>query len=407
MHSIFKLFIFLALFGTSCTVPPPCSLSQMDIPAEWHSTTSEGMHSQSTDCFRWWKALNDPILDSLMERAAFQNLDLAIAGTRILEARNARRLNNCDKLSDCAAPCIVQACNDRSNQQKNLFEMGFDADWEMGILAPDFKIGLPLNAKAEAAHENFEKVWVTLSAEIARNYVELRAFQQRLNVVRSTIEAQKESLQLTQDLLKMGMSSSVDAAQAEGQYSMLAAEQPLIELAIKKTIHRLSILLGQGPGELYAELSSPQDLPKVPKDFPIGIPTDLLKRRPDIRLAEINLMQQSGNVNNIKTKQALFEYQKAVLEALEEAENAITSFHVQLERRHYLLQSQESAQSAYDLTFDLFKNGFRGYMDALLAQRTLFTARNAYIQSRLDLLTQYIALYKALGGAWYGCCADI
>ena len=410
MHSFLKYSLLLAFFGSSCTLPPPCCPPQMDIPFEWHSKTSEGMHSEATDCFLWWKSLNDPALNSLMERAAFQNLDLAIAGTRILEARAAARVKEADCLPHASFNCDFDECNSCCSpilSNSNCFEGCFDAGRKIGQFeARKCEICASQNPRIEALYDSFDQAWVTLSAELARNYVELRALQLRMKVIHSTIEAQKESQQLTEDLLGIGMSNTIDAAQAEAQSSTLAAERPLIQLAIQRTIHRISILLGQAPGELYAELSIPQVLPRPPRDMPIGIPSNLLRRRPDIRLAESRLMQGDCNCNKAKTKQAIFEYQKTVLEALEETENALASFHAELERNDYLLHAQDSAQKSYDAISDLYKNGFKGYMDALAAQRTLFTAKNAYIQSQLDLLTHYIALYKSLGGGWYGCCTD-
>lgn len=483
MHSFLKFSLFLAFFGSSCTLTPPYTPPKMDIPLEWHTEPSDGMECEVAECFVWWKSLNDPTLNSLMERAAFQNLDLSIAGTRILEARAARRGKDADLLPHVDASLnyghltchsnrlihdIVKTCNPCKKRHRslnlNLFEVGFDVDWEIDLFGVRKYELNAMDARTDASYESFSQVFVTLSAEIARNYVELRGLQLRLELIRNTIEAQKESLQLTEDLLDIGMSNTVDTAQAEGQYSTLAAEKPLIQLAIQKTIHRLSILLGHPPGELFAELSIPQELPLLPCDRPIGIPSDLLRRRPDIKIAERNLaaayegigsamaalfprlslrgfvgditthlntlcnpaksgtwfagpqllmplfnshlIKQDVNFNKIKTKQALFEYQKTVLGALEETENAIASFHAELERNHYLLHAQDSAQRAYGLIFDLYKNGFKGYMEVLLAQRTLFTAQNAYIQSQMDLLMHYIVLYKSLGGGWDVCCAD-
>ncbi|MCE2982912.1 MAG: efflux transporter outer membrane subunit [Parachlamydia sp.] len=470
-----KPFALLFLFLAGCTLPAPYTPPHIDMPCQWSSDLEDGMRDEQNQCFNWWEALNDPLLNRLMDEAAAQNKDLAIAGTRLLEARVALKgkayrylphvdgsfmvghlnLHNNKALCDLVAPC--SPCRKKSRALNlNFFELGFDVDWEIDLFGTGQFEKRAAEARLDASNDQFEGVFVTLSAEIARHYVELRGAQLRLDLIEQTMAAQKELLGLTKDLVKAGDSDAIAASQVEEQYWTLAAEQPLLELAIQKTKHRLSILLGLNPGELACELSLPGFLPALPYDKPIGIPSDLLRRRPDVRAAErtlaaayeeigsaeaeflprfslkgfvgdvttrsqdlfnpaksglwwagpqvlaplfnSHLIKQHVELNKIQARRALFTYQKTVLEALEEAENALAAFHAEMERGRYLQQAIGSAKKTHALTYDLYHQGFKSYSDTLLSQRNLFNAQSASIQAEVNSLVHFIILYKALGG---------
>lgn len=347
--------------------------------------------------------------------------------------------------------------HDHCKRNVNFFEIGFDADWEIDLFGFQKHELNAAQAKLEMANANLCDVWVTLSAEIARNYIELRGYQQRKLLIDATILTQQESVKLTEELLQIGTASSIDLLQAQEQSALLAAEKPYVDLAIEKSIHRLSILLGYTSGDLYAELCEPHDLPCLPCEKPIGIPSDLLRRRPDIRRSERNLaaatesvgsavaalfprfsimgfageistklksmtngngaawfaapqllfpifnsrmLRQDVEVSKIQTSQALFEYQKTVLAALEEANNAIAAFRYENDRNASLLQAREIDIKASQLMMDLYQKGVKDYLAVLITNRTLLAVEESYLQSRINLLLHYISLYKALGGAW-------
>lgn len=465
-------YFLLLLLLTGCTVGPQYEPPQMDIPEEWHSASCEGMSPSSPDCWVWWEALNDPVLNSLMQRASQQNLDLFIAGTRILEARLLRKGKEAEGYphidasataghlywsKDLLKKGILGDCTSHHKRNVNFFELGFDADWEIDLFGFNKHEGNAAQARLESAEENLNDVWVTLSAEIARNYIELRGLQLRRNLLQNTIDGLKDSIHLTQQLLKIGMASDIDVLQTEEQFSQLLAQKPLLNLAIDKAIHRLSILLGYAPGELFTELCESQTLPQLPCEKPIGLPSELLRRRPDIRRAERNLaaatesvgtavaalfprfslygfvgeigtqlhsltngsgatwfaapqllfpvfnsrlLTQDVEMNKIQARQALFEYQKSVLSALEEVENGIASLRYDMERNEQLSRAQNRNRDAYHLTLQLYQRGVKDYLEVLTVQRNLFALEEIYLQSRIDLLAHYIALYKALGGGW-------
>lgn len=452
-----------------CAVGPKYDPPYFEMPCEWHSHTSPGMKSDSPDC-SWWKALNDSQLNCLIERAASQNLDMVIAGTRILEARaqqkdgSAYLYPHLDASAACGHAQYSQKTLDRilgldakhhkgnSLQNLNFFEVGFDAEWEIDLFGVNGHELKALIATTQASEASFIDLWVTLSAEIAKNYVELRGLQQQLQIIRNNIDAQTHTYQLLQDLSSTGFTGSIEQHQAKEQLESLCAQQPQIELAINKAIHRLSLLVGLQPATLYDELNKPHELPSLPYCKPIGLPSELLRRRPDIRKAErelaaatervdsaiaalfprfslrgfigdigafctgsytsfaesqlllpifnSKLLEQDVEINKIRAKQAFYEYQKKVMESLEEAENAIASFHSELERHECLQRAKAASQESYELSLQLYHKGFKDYLSVLLANRAFLSAEQALLQSQVDLLLNYIALYKALGGGW-------
>jgi multidrug efflux system outer membrane protein len=466
--------LFILLVG--CTVGPKYEgPPQMDIPSEWHTPPSDGMVAANPDCILWWEALNDPILNSLMQRAAQQNLDLFIAGTRILEARLERKGKEAELYphidgsvtaghlywSKDLLNSIVGKCGPHRHhscrRNVNFFEAGFDADWEIDLFGFNKHEINAAQARVESTEESLCDIWITLSAEIARNYVELRGLQQRRNLILNNIETLQESVHLTQQLLTIGMVNSIDLLQIEGQLTQLYSQKPLLDLGIDKAIHRLSILLGDTPDTLFAELCPPQALPHLPCEKPVGIPSELLRRRPDIRRAERNLaaatesvgsavaalyprfsiygfigeigtqlrsltsnsgvtwfaapqllfpifnsrlLTQDVEMNRLQARQALFEYQKSILAALEEVENALTSYRYEMERNEQLNRARFMDWQAYQLTYQLYQRGIKDYLEVLVTNRVLLAAEDAYLQGQVDLLLHYISLYKALGGGW-------
>lgn len=463
--------ILLSIFLVGCTVGPKYSPPVTQMQETWASPLSNGMSCESLDCFVWWKSFNDPLLNSLLERAACQNLDLFIAGQRILEARLLRKGKEAEVYPHidasvtagdlyCSKDILDSGIFGKNHSHKRnlgFFEVGFDADWEIDLFGFHAHQTQAAEAKIEAAEASFSDVWVTVSAEIARNYIELRALQKRRFLLEKNSENLKENHLLTQDLFAIGMANEIDLLKIEEQLNQLLSERPQIELSIDKTIHRLSILLGHPPEELICELSPLQELPSLPCEKPLGLPSELLRRRPDIRKAERNLaaateevgtavaalfprlslygfvgeigtklssmtngngltwfaapqvlfpifnsrlLKQDVEFNQIQARKTLFEYQKTVLNALKEAENGIASFRYDQEKQEYIHQMQKLNHEAFRLSFDLYQKGFTSYFEVTASQNAILKTEEAALQSKVALLLDYIALYKALGGGW-------
>lgn len=464
------VFSLTTLFLTSCTIGPKYQPPEMDLPNDWHSPLSQGMDAEKNDCFLWWESLNDPLLNSLIERAASQNLDLFMAATRILEARTEEKGGRAafyPHLDGSATYGHVQynkkvlnkiidnECSRNHKEGKrnlNFFEWGFDAEWEIDLFGVQKHEMNALKAKIEASQEDFCYLWVTLSAEIVKTYIELRSLQLRLQLIDRNIRAQEETVSLTDSLISSGFASSVDQLEVLEQFHLLSAQKPQMQFSIDKAIHRLSILLGYYPSELFCELAEPSPLPFLPLEKPVGIPAELLRRRPDVKKAERDLaaatervgsamaskyprlslegfigdigtfcsngltwfsgsqllmplfnsklLQQDVDLNKMKERQAFYQYKKTVLEAFEEAENAINAFHYEWKRNQQLNEGQKTSRDAYTLISQLYHKGFKSYLEVLTAQRSSIAAEESYYQSQTDLLYHYISLYKALGGGW-------
>lgn len=470
----------IALFSlllAGCVVGPQYQKPDIEVPCKWQNECSVEERSEvSLDQFNWWKNLNDAVLDRLIDRIATQNLDLQIAATRVILARseaNAKRADLYPHVDASASYTHVYyskdalvngligtaAAVDKKHVRRNVdfFEIGFDAFWEFDFFGMTEHQINALKAKADARQEAFDDVWITLSAEVARNYIELRAQQNHLSILRQNLEDQNEGLQLLKELMEKGVVSQLELKETETEINLLASQIPEIELGIRKAIHRLSVLLGYSPGELHDELNCIAQLPCLPECHPTGVPSDLLRRRPDIRRAEHELAaatEQIGSAiaalfprfslagfigeisthcgslfspasaaygagpqllfpifnskllledvkyNKIVAQQAIYEYQKSVLVALEEVENALASYQAELRKRKYLTEVYRLNVEAVENIQDLFERGLKDYIDLMRVKRSLSISEEALIENQTNLIIQYIALHKALGGSW-------
>ncbi len=462
----------LLLVCTACTVGPVYTPPCPQTPLSWQTPPSEGMDDKTSPAlFCWSKALQDPILDALLAQAASQNLDLAIASSRLLQARlkvkgeKAERYPHIDA-SACGGDLLCSRDvlkhsffkkNASRHTNSSFFEFGFDASWEIDLFGYRTHYIQAAAAKAEAAQASFEEVWIVTSAEIARYYIELRGAQERKNILLRTINMAKEHVELTQELSQSGMATSIEALQAEEQLHQLQAQQSHLDHSIDNAIHKISILLGLPPGDLFAQLAPPQPLPQLPDRKPIGIPSEAVQQRADVRRAERNLaasteeegaaaaalfprftlfgfagevatrlrsfangdaltlfaapqlllplfnsklLKEDVKYSRHQTFQALCEYQKCVLSALEEVESGLTSFRYNFERLGFLAKAQELSREIYQLSYDLYRKGLTGYREVLASCHTLLNGEDAALQTKIDLLLDYISLYKALGGGW-------
>jgi multidrug efflux system outer membrane protein len=473
--------LLLSWILVGCHMGPDYEPPQIAVPCQWSHEPTEDMDFSSPDSFIWWEALQDPLLNSLIERASRQNLDLQIAMTRVLEARKQKEGKKASLYPHVDGSASIgglhfnqkggvedllsSTCDRKKNNQVNtgFFEIGFDADWEIDLFGRIRHELSALKAKEEASLETVQDSWVTLSAEIGKNYMELRGFQIRLELINQNIESQQDHLWLVQNLFKIGMVDRIELLGAEEGLNRLIAERPLIELSISHSIYRLSVLLGYPPQDLFSELCIVKALPCLPNKKPIGVPSELLRRRPDIRRAERELaaategigaaiaslfphlslrgfvgditthlhsllhptsavlfggpqlllpifnskyLIQDVDYQKIRTRQALYEYQKTVLLALEETEKAIASFQYELKRNASLAAAQEAHREAYRLTLNLYQRGLKNYIEVLVQHRSLLVIEEVFIQSQVSLLMHYISIYKALGGGWEIACPN-
>ncbi len=452
-----------------CMVGPDFLPPQPMLPARW-AGPAPPPETVPTDLglARWWTVFDDPALTSLAERAVRSNLDVKQAEARIRQARAARGIaaGSLGPSVDATGSALRSRSPGRSSDwQKgdtrgvvsNTYEVGFDAGWELDLFG-GVRRGLEAaDADLQAAVETRRDVLVTLTAEVARNYMELRTFQQRIEIARQNLRTQEHSARLTRQRFEGGFVSGLDVATANAQVATTAAQIPFLEAAARQSIHAIGILLGLEPAELVRELAVSSPIPAAPPGVPVGVPSDLLRRRPDIRRAEADIHAAtarigvatadlfprftiSGSVGVRSSdfsswlswaqrfssfgpsaswrlfdtgrtraaieqqaalqEQALLAYEQTLLGALQEVENALIASSKEQERRESLLQAVAANRKAVGLAKILYTEGQTDFLSVLDAQRSLFVTEEALTLSTGAVSTELVALYKALGGGW-------
>lgn len=456
-----------------CTVGPNHVAPDAKSPSTWPEPLESGLASDTADLREWWRTFNDPTLDSLIDRALADSLDLREAASRVREARALRGITAADRLPSIDARGAASYRRDSENafedfssggeggnagEETDLYEVGFDATWEIDLFgrvrrsveAADADLGLAIESERDAR--------VILVSEVARNYVELRSAQARLALARQNVRIQQDTLDISRDRFNAGISTELQVAQSEAQLESTRSRIPVLVTDLKRSIFRLDVLLGLQPGTLAPELESVAAVPPTPTDIPIGLPAELLRRRPDIRAAERALAaatarvgvaiadlyprftlsgsfglssEDSGNLfdadsrawsagplavrwpvfdagrirNNIKVQeerqeQALVSYERTVLGAYEEVANALVLYARVRERRESLALAVSADQRALDLANDLWARGLTDFLNVLDTQRALFLLQDELASSDAQVTTSLVALYKALGGGW-------
>ena len=453
-------------FLVACApVGPAYQPPRPELPSAWSGIrAATAAPAGGEELGQWWTLFNDPLLDSLLKRAVAANLEVRIARARILEARARYRLTTA-----LAAPAMGVAgsyANTRRSENagssngtttQDLFQAGFDAGWELDLFGGARRAAEAAEARLAAAGEESRDVLVSLAAEVARNYLELRGSQQRLATARENIVVQEKILELVRGCRQSGLGNGLEVAQAETQLALTRAQLPALENSVGQSIYRLSLLAGLPPLALREELAAPMELPARPAWVPGTLPSELLRRRPDIRLAErqlavatadigvataelfprfsltglvglqsINLsdllssgsrywtvgptvrwsLLDGGRVRaNIDLSQARREeaqaaYEKAVLTALGEVETALLALAREEETRRTLVEAVAAGERAMDLASGRYGAGLAGFLDVLQGERALCQSRDQLVQSEQRLAVDLVALFKALGGGW-------
>jgi len=448
-----------------CAVGPNYSTPKVSVPESWSELQQKG-EAKPASIIQWWKAFNDPALDSLITRAVKSNLDLRVAEARVREARFQSGVvaadlwpsaNTSASYSRSRRSLGISTIPPKAKVKRDLYEAGFDASWEIDLFGGKRRAIEAARADIDAAVENQRDVLITLLAELARNYIEVRGSQRRLEIVCKNIKAQQETVEITRVRYKAGLSSELDAVQAEALLATTQSQIPLLKNAMKQAIHRIGMLLGQEPGNLLGELSKEAPIPHAPPVVPVGLPSDLLRRRPDVRRAERELAAatarigvatadlfpkfsltgdfglQTENLNafslshsrfwsigptvrwpifeagriranikvqNARQEQSFLSYEKAVLASLEDVENAIAAYNMEYVRHQNLSEAVNANRRAVDLASELFTGGLVNFLNVLDAERSLYRSEDELVQSERTVSLNLVILYKALGGGW-------
>ncbi|MHC1743797.1 MAG: efflux transporter outer membrane subunit [Syntrophobacteraceae bacterium] len=462
------LVIVCLLLVSGCAVGPDFRTPKMPVPEQWlgaPKSPGDGAGeatSQTQDLARWWKSFDDPVLDSLIERAIASNLDLALARSRVRQARAARGIVASGLWPQLDGSASYQRRHAEgfggAGPERNLFQIGLDAAWEIDIFGGIRRNVEASSADIQAAHEDGRDVLVSLVSEMGTSYAILRGTQEEIAIARRNLAAQRRTADITRKRYEAGFVSKLDVANADAQAATTESVIPPLESTAAGTIYSMSLLLGQEPGVLSEELSTESPVPSTPPTVPVGIPSDLLRRRPDIRRAEaqihgatarigvatadlfpkfsltgslgfsstdlamaLNWTQsrswsfgpsvtwpifQAGRilsnieVQNALEEQALLTYQKVVLTALNEVETALVAYAKEHEHYTALDEAVRNNRQAVDLSMQLYVAGRTDFLNVLTAQRSLFVSEEALALSSRTLTTNLIAIYKALGGGW-------
>jgi len=432
------------------------------------------------DLSQWWTMLADPELQSLIDRALKSNLDLLTAASRVREARQqeviagakglpqlsasgtAVKFNSNSSLASslgggASAAAAASSSATSSGTNINLYSVGFDATWEIDVFGGVRRGVEAAKASTEAAEWQVHDGQVTLTAEIAVDYLTLRATQARLAILRAEAKSQADTLGLINARRSAGFVTELDVNQQQTLLASSNAQIPGQVAQIRLMQHALAVLLAEQPEAMAQELDAVAPLPAAPPQLPVGLPSDLLRRRPDVRAAErqlaaataqegvaiaelypkfdlIGALFFTGNMlgtlisganfgqvgvgsimwpifkggqirANIRAKeeeekQAYYAYQKAVLVAVKDVEDALVRYTTEQQRLLSLQQAVAFGQSSVAIALQQYNAGLVTYVNVLSAQTSLFTAQDQLAQSRQTLMTNLASLYKALGGGW-------
>lgn len=410
---------------------------------------------------RWWDDFGDPTLTALVERAATGNLDVRTAGSRITQARASLGISEADQW-----PTIdgnVSATRSEGSEavgtgeRVDFYRAGIDVGRELDLFGGTHRSIEAAVADLEARHADEEAALVAISAEVALRYVDLREFQRRLDIAEDNLAVQEETFELTQFRAQAGLSTQLDVEFALSNLESTRARLPELEGQISRTSHAISVLLGLPPGSLDLELEEVAPIPTASPEIAVGVPAEVLRRRPDVRAAEQSVITQSALVGvataqlyprfrlggsigleslsldglistdviswssgpsinipifnrgrlrrGVDLQVALLEqseiaYERTVLNALTEVEDALVDLRTTGDQQVAYADAAAAAQRAVDLSLDLYQNGVRDFQSVLEAQRSLYSFQDLQAQSEARGAASLVRLYKALGGAW-------
>lgn len=454
-----------AVFLAACAVGPDYRPPQMATPDQFIGV--EATQFSPADVEReFWKTFNDGQLNELIEQALGANHDIRIATARLRETRALRgeaRLDLAPTVTGSAGYTQSRASERQlaprtsADRDQDYYDSGFDAFWELDFFGRVRREIEAASAEAQAAEAGVYATQVSVAAEVARNYFELRGAQHQLEVARRNADNQSETLRITTARLDAGRGTQLDSSRAQAQLSATLATIPDLEASITRSMLRLGVLIGQAPEAVLPQLSSPRPLPSLPVAHDIGTPELLLRRRPDIRVAERSLAAATAQIGiavgdlfpritfigrwgfdafdrsdlgnsssesysfgpsirwaafdlgrvrqrirqrEAATDRALARYEQTVLQALEETDASLTAYSKAIVKQQHLQASAAASLEAATLARARYENGVVDFLAVLDAERTALAAEDQLARSETQTATALLATYKALGGGF-------
>lgn len=481
--------LLLSLIG--CAVTPPSRVAELDLPTTWYEETIHSPEPRPPlHLAQWWTTFDDPVLTALIDQGIAANHDLRQATARVRETRALRTVASSDRWPQLGSSASYTRSRGSENtvsssfssssegtgedsgtngtgsnlsrsfgigEERDFFQTRFDASWEIDIFGRVHWAVKAAEADIAAVQENYRNVLVSLLAEIARNYIELRGFQHRLVIARNNIQAQQDSVDVTTERFEAGITSAQDVAQAEALLATTRSQLPTLQTGVRQSSYRLSVLIGQPPGALLDDLSQAAPIPTAELDGRLDLPSELLRRRPDIRQAERELAAATARLGvamadlyprfsliglaglqsldlsdlvewssrtwtigpsvswpvfdagriratiraqDARQEQALARYEQVILTSLEEVENALVAYAREQVRHRWLTDAVKASREATDVARERYRSGLENFLNVVVAQRSLYDSQDALAQSEIAIASNLVALYKALGGGW-------
>ena len=463
--------VLAPLLLAACTVGPdyhPRSADDLGVPAAYSVPAS----ATAEDLTRWWDRFDDPVLGRLVEQARVANLDAVQAVARLRQARESLRQSRSTLLPTVSGSAGYQRNEnlrgggrsfslpdgtvvDTGGGGTNSFSVGASASWQIGIFGELRRTVEATGAQYQATGLDYAAVLISVEQEVARNYVLARLYQAQLANARASLALQDDNLEIAGFRVQAGLVSSLDVEQARQQRAQTAATIPVEEQQYNAAVSRLGVLTAQAPGAFKAQLATPAPIPTGPRAIGVGIPADVLRRRPDVRTAERTLaaataqigvakaslypaLAITGNLNTNATlltgigdaitgglfaglTQAIFNggrlrsevraseaaadgalaaYRASVLSALEDVENAVVALASAQERERQFAIALNAANNGALLTRSQYRSGLTDFTTLQQQEAALLSARNGETQARADAATATVALFAALGGGW-------
>ena len=457
----------LALLTACTAVGPEFEKPEIELPASWTEVDENGFDASLINQPQWWRMFNDPVLNQLVETAWHQNNSLEIAGLRVLEARAQLGIAQGRKYPQSqlfagSATYTSPANNVAGGSNFWQHGIGASASWEIDFWGR-FRRGVEsADAAYLASIAARDQALILLTAQVVNTYTIIRINEEQLRYAHYNVEIQQRSYDITSVLFRHGSDSELDMQQAHTLLLSTQATIPGFEIALKQARNALNTLLGKPVGTFDDLLGDEQGIPTLPENIKVGIPADLLRRRPDVRQAELNAMAQNALVgfaeadlypsfsltgslglvsggpggtdfgdlfssdaltfsvgpsfvwpflnygrirNNVRVQdarlqQALVNYREVVLQSAREAEDAMIALNGALEQTEILTKTVESAVRSNELSVLRFREGFSDYQRVLDSQQSLFSSQQRLVTQRGTSVASLVSLYQSLGGGW-------
>lgn len=472
-----RVVIACAMVFSGCTqVGPDFIRPEPQVMPQWMEADEAQVRTSAADYLMWWTAFKDPVLDNLVQIAYAQNIPLRVAGARVFEARARLGIaigeqypqfqqavgSALDIRESERTPTAPQRRSPADQFEYKQAQVAAAASWEIDFWGKFQRAVESEDANFLGSIAAYDNALVSLTAEVARTYVVIRTIEERLRIARENVDIQKESLRIVQARFEAGAGTGLDVQQALAQLRGTEAVVPQFEASLRQAKNALCILLGMPPGNLEHLLGDRLAIPQAPLEVAVGIPADLLRRRPDIRSAELQAAAQSALIgvakadlypafaltgtfgflasdvgrfglgdiaawssrygsfgpsfqwnflnygqitNNVRLQDARFQelifgYQNTVLRAQQEVEDALTGFLQSQKSLIRLAEAAEAAKQSANLAIIQYRSGATNYTTVITAQQSLLSDQDSLAVAQGAVPQNLIAVYRALGGGW-------